>query len=168
MSVGDFLVHHILAVLSVVLLTQVSASQAKPKVRSDQVCLKGFDLQVAVKPAQGELADDAAGVIGIAVKYTDGSSRGLASRMHTSHKSEFTKERCQRWQKDFWPLVSMMKLEGKRAERAKMPCLNVGTIEFRSGARYEKTQVCLGDARKDNVSYAFRRFYDGTDGLVKR
>ena len=136
--------------------------------RDDQVCLKSFDLKVSVKPVQGESPDGLDAAIGLSIKFTKESSRGVASRVHTSHKNEFTKERCSRWQNEFWPLVSMMKLENVKAERAKMACLNVGVIEFNSGSRREKTQICLGDARQDNVTYAFRRFYDGTDGLVLR
>lgn len=131
-------------------------------------CATDFELQVSVIPVQGNEQDDASAKIGINFSYSPKGARGIASRIHTDAKVELSQKRCQLWEKKFWPLLSSILEDNRRAERGSLQCFNVGSVKYRIGGQETKADICLNDAKLDNVTYAFRYFYDGTDGLVAR
>lgn len=131
-------------------------------------CSTDFELHVSVIPVQGNEQDDESARIGINFSYSPKGMRGIASRIHTDSKVELTKKRCLQWEKKFWPLLSAILEDNRRAERGSLQCFNVGSVKYRIGGKETKADICLNDAKFDNVTYAFRYFYDGTDGLVAR
>lgn len=144
---------------------------AKSKTTNDRnlkPCSGDFELQLSVMPTQGVEAGDSSARIGVNLKYAAAAARGIASVPHTKEESKFTKARCERWQKKYWPLLSSIIAENKRPERASMICFNVGTVHYKVGRADRRANICLSDAKQDSLTFAFRYFYDGTDALVAR
>ncbi len=139
-----------------------AASKAKV-VTIPNPCKQDFELHVSVTPTEG--TDH--WPIGFTMAFKQKSGRGIASRLVTEAKSEFNEAACQRWQARNWVLLDRILFENKRVDRAKVVCRNIAAISYRLGKKSEKSQVCLGSIKDDAVAYAFKNFFEASDGMVE-
>lgn len=114
--------------------------------------------------------------IGVNLDYKAG--RGVASRVQTKDRAEFSAAQCGRWQRGNWEELKKMIADARRPERAKLVCRSIASISYTSGtsgatgrhsgaAVTEKSDLCLGSFATDRVSARFKSFYESTDGMVR-
>ena len=127
---------------------------------------KAFHLSVVVEPAQDATAQNKLGLV------VEGSSSkpklNRARRTHVEQESEFSANDCQLWQKRSMQWLVQAGIESNSPERKTVTCVNIATVDLVLDGKSKKYKLCLADAKTDAVSFAFQKFYNGTDSLVKR
>ena len=128
-------------------------------------CDGDFEMSMDVRPVEAISGDP----VGLKLKIAKNSSSfGEVGRTHINQKNPFDKEQCEQWQTKYWHLLEHLVLENKFRERDNVICRNTADISYRQGSFKNKARVCLASNSRDGVTWAFQRFYRGTDELVSR
>jgi hypothetical protein len=127
-------------------------------------CDADFQLRVIVNAVEGDSTEP----LGFTLDYKKSAGRGIASRLQTGDQNAFSQATCQKWQKAQWDRLDHLLYTGKLATRSKLTCMNIATIEYRAPAGAKFARLCLGDARYDYTTWAFKKFYNGGDFLIEK
>lgn len=145
--------------------TELSAAKRVVTRKILKPCEKGLSLSVEVNAAEGIESKGT----GLKIFFDSKTKKGRAYR--TSREDlpiEFSEAQCKQWQEKYFSLLDRMLFENKRPERGSLHCNNTAALEFKVGTERTKAHLCLGDAKADGLTDAFRKFYDGSENLIPR